>query len=59
MVKVVIELEIPGLIFNSFCGLYPENTKKHLEKLVKDHNSWGVKAKILEMPKKNLTRPGK
>lgn len=51
MVKVVIELEIPNLIFDSFCGLYPKDTKEHLEKLVKDHNSWGVKAKILEMPK--------
>jgi len=52
MVKVLIELEIPDLIFDGFCGLYPENPKENLEKLINRYISWGVSAKILEMPKK-------
>lgn len=56
MVKVVIELEIPDLIFDMFCRLHSENPKESFEKIFDNLNGWGIKAKILEMPeKKTLT----
>ena len=52
MVKMVVEFKFHDLVFDLFCGLYPGYKKEYLEKLIEGYIKWGVKAKILEMPKK-------